>query len=219
MRQRCVVEKLLNADVAIEFHLILTGVKMNSIEKSATKKTSAKKLNDYEYVEQLVRVYFEGDVLERSDALGEIVVSFKPLIVNLMMRYFSRYDEDIYQDAVVFLIERVNKYDYRRFHKFAGYVHWYMDIFFKRQLRAFASRPAVDYDEERISYIPSSDYYSFELMSVLDCLPYKMKCIIKYHVIYGENLKIVARDLKISYPYAKKLKYRAIMILKKQLFI
>ena len=48
----------------------------------------------YEDVENLVVIFFEGDEYEKSQALEEIISSFKPLIVKLMMKYFHRYDED-----------------------------------------------------------------------------------------------------------------------------
>jgi len=85
----------------------------------------------YEDVENLVVIFFEGDEYEKSQALEEIISSFKPLIVKLIMKYFHRYDEDFMQDGIVELIQRTLSYEYKKYHKFSGYIKAYMEYYLK----------------------------------------------------------------------------------------
>lgn len=174
-------------------------------------------MNNYERIEELVVIFFEGDECEKSDALEQIIEAFRPLIVKLCFRYFNRFDEDIYQEAVVWLIERTLDYDYKSYNKFAGYVKYYLDIFFKRQINKNKYVAYAEYDESLADNACFEDSYDFELQSILQYLPYKMYYIVKQHVINGKSLKEVAKSLDISYPYAKKLKKEALCKLKAEL--
>ena len=171
----------------------------------------------YEDVENLVVIFFEGDEYEKTQALEEIISSFKPLIVKLMMKYFHRYDEDFMQDGIVELIQRTLSYEYKKYHKFSGYIKAYMEYYFRRLYFKQNFEQNISCDELYDSDISQNDIYDYEITSMVDNLEEKQCYIIRENVLKNKKLKKVARDMNISYIYAKKIKKRAIENLKKSM--
>ena len=171
----------------------------------------------YEDVENLVVIFFEGDEYEKTQALEEIISSFKPLIVKLMMKYFHRYDEDFMQDGIVELIQRTLSYEYKKYHKFSGYIKAYMEYYFRRLYFKQNFEQNISCDELYDSDISQNDIYDYEITSMVDNLEEKQSYIIRENVLKNKKLKKVARDMNISYIYAKKIKKRAIENLKKSM--
>ena len=171
----------------------------------------------YEDVENLVVIFFEGDEYEKSQALEEIISSFKPLIVKLMMKYFHRYDEDFMQDGIVELIQRTLSYEYKKYHKFSGYIKAYMEYYFRRLYFKQNFEQNISCDELYDTDISQNDLYDYEITSMVENLEEKQCYIIRENVLKNKKLKKVARDMNISYIYAKKIKKRAIKNLKKSM--
>ena len=171
----------------------------------------------YEDVENLVVIFFEGDEYEKSQALEEIISSFKPLIVKLMMKYFHRYDEDFMQDGIVELIQRTLSYEYKKYHKFSGYIKAYMEYYFRRLYFKQNFEQNISCDELYDTDISQNDLYDYEITSMVENLEEKQSYIIRENVLKNKKLKKVARDMNISYIYAKKIKKRAIKNLKKSM--
>ena len=159
-------------------------------------------MKTYEDVENLVKIFFESDEFEKNIALEEIIDSFKPLIVKLMMKYFKRYDEDLMQDGIVELIQRTIDYDYKHYNKFSAYIKNFMELYFRR----------VYFND-----ISQNDVYDIEIQSIVENLEEKQSYIIKRNVLENKKLKLVAKELNISYVYAKKIKQQAIKIIKNQI--
>ena len=171
----------------------------------------------YEDVENLVVIFFEGDEYEKTQALEEIISSFKPLIVKLMMKYFDRYDEDFMQDGIVELIQRTLSYEYKKYHKFSGYIKAYMEYYFRRLYFKQNFEQNISCDELYDSDISQNDIYDYEITSMVENLEEKQCYIIRENVLKNKKLKKVAKDMNISYIYAKKIKKRAIENLKKSM--
>lgn len=169
----------------------------------------------YEDVENLIVLFFEGDEYEKQMALEEIISSFKPLIVKLMMKYFGRYDEDLMQDGIVELIQRTVDYDYKNYNKFCAYIKRFMIIFFRRLYFNQKQEFDVTNDEIFENDLSQNDNYDFEIDSVVATLDERQSHIIRANVLENKKLKLVADDMKISYIYAKKIKKSAIEELRK----
>lgn len=171
----------------------------------------------YEDLEELVVIFFESDEFEKNCALEEIIERFKPLIVKLIMKYYGRYDEDIYQDAVVELINRTLNYDYKHYNKFAAYIKKFLEFHMKRQFIKYINEEnktnANMYEDEAFEM----DSYDIEIESMLEALDVKQSYIIKKNVLENKKLKSIAKNMNISYVYAKKIKKEALNILKTNL--
>lgn len=174
-------------------------------------------MKTYEDVENLVKIFFESDEFEKNMALEEIIESFKPLIVKLMMKYFKRYDEDLMQDGIVELIQRTVDYDYEHFNKFSAYIKNFMELYFRRIYFSSISKINVTNDELYENDLSQNDVYDIEISSIMENLEEKQSYIIKKNVLENKKLKSVAQELNISYIYAKKIKQQAIQIIKSQL--
>lgn len=173
--------------------------------------------NDYEYVENLVNIFFTGDECEKSDALESIIECFKPLIVKLMMKYFKIFDEDLLQGAIVELIERTLDYDYKNYNRFSAYIKTFIDLYFKRIYYKNIQKNDLPYEDIYMLNISQNDIYDIELESLVNGLEGKEKYIIKKNILENQKLNIVAEDMNISYVYAKKLKKSALKRLKSTL--
>lgn len=172
--------------------------------------------SNYEYLENLVNIFFEGDEYEKSDALESIIDCFKPLIVKLMLKYFKNFDEDLMQGAIVELIERTISYDYKNYNRFGAYIKTFMKIHFKKIFYGSIKKNELSYDDN-INDLSNTDTYDIEMQSLIDTLDYKQKYIIKKNIIENQKLKLIAKEMNISYIYAKKLKQSALKTLKSNL--
>lgn len=173
--------------------------------------------NEYSYVENLVKTFFEGDEYAKDEALFEIIECFKPLIVKLMFRYFSVYDEDIMQSAIVELIERTVSYDYLHYNRFAGYIKRFMELYFKRMYFNNINSCEIICDDMYMSEMSCNDVYSVEVDSMMSMLSDSQRYIIKNNVLENKKLQEVAIDMKISYIYAKKIKKSALDVMRKNI--
>ena len=151
------------------------------------------RFNTYEDVENLIVIFFEGDEYEKTQALEEIITSFKPLI------------------------QRTLSYDYKKYHKFSGYIKVYMEYYFRRLYFKQNFEQNLSNDELYDTDISQNDIYDYEITSMVDNLEEKQCYIIKENVLKNKKLKKVARDMNISYIYAKKIKKLAIENLKKSM--
>lgn len=174
-------------------------------------------MKTYEDVENLVKIFFESDEFEKNIALEEIIDSFKPLIVKLMMKYFKRYDEDLMQDGIVELIQRTIDYDYKHYNKFSAYIKNFMELYFRRVYFKNIYQNNLTNDELYENDISQNDVYDIEIQSIVENLEEKQSYIIKRNVLENKKLKLVAKELNISYVYAKKIKQQAIKIIKNQI--
>lgn len=174
-------------------------------------------MKSYEDVENLVVMFFEGDEYEKDVALEEIIESFKPLIVKLMMKYFHRYDEDLMQDGIVELISRTMKYDYKNYNRFSAYLKKFLELYFRRVFYNSIGEAKVTNDVLYENDLSQNDVYDVEITSVLENLDERQAYIIKRNILENEKLNVVAKDMKISYVYAKKIKKQAINTIKNSL--
>ena len=159
------------------------------------------RFNTYEDVENLIVIFFEGDEYEKTQALEEIITSFK----------------DFMQDGIVELIQRTLSYDYKKYHKFSGYIKVYMEYYFRRLYFKQNFEQNLSNDELYDTDISQNDIYDYEITSMVDNLEEKQSYIIRENVLENKKLKKVARDMNISYIYAKKIKKLAIENLKKSM--
>ena len=90
--------------------------------------------------------------------------------------------------------------------------YYFRRLYFKQNFEQNLSNDEL-YDTD----ISQNDIYDYEITSMVDNLEEKQSYIIRENVLENKKLKKVARDMNISYIYAKKIKKLAIENLKKSM--
>ena len=171
----------------------------------------------YLMVENLVVKAKLGD----NDAMAELIENLEPLIITSCRRYFGYIDEDLMQQGRLRCIILVRSFDLLREIRFLGYMKTLLGCYFwdlkKEHIKLVENEMPMTNDSE--DYINGRSfldlaYADVEIYDLLLVLTKKERYIILKNVVGQEMLANVARDMGISYSYAKDLKNRALLKLR-----
>ncbi len=168
--------------------------------------------NTYEEVEQALTGYKEAvDENEKEEYLRRLIEYITPLIKKKIRHYFGYIDDDLLQTGYVRSIELIDNYDTNRNVLFMGYMKRMLGCYFFDEKRKQGKKAeSVEYNEEYMEPETELGYFDIELKDLLKGLPKKERYIVQRHIIERGLLKSVAKELDISYVYAKELKRNAI---------
>ena len=93
------------------------------------------------------------------------------------------------QDGIVELIQRTLSYEYKKYHKFSGYIKAYMEYYFRRLYFKQNFEQNISCDELYDSDISQNDIYDYEITSMVDNLEEKQCYIIRENVLKNKKLK------------------------------
>lgn len=173
-------------------------------------------MNNYETIDNLVKEFkYSPDETGRKSAMQKIIEMFRPLVIAAIKRAYDEVSSDLLQDGYLRIIELTEAFDEKRGIKFPGYLKVNLMYFFRN--KKSKKRVTLIYVQPELLRGKSvQDEASFELMSLKKVLKPKENYIIKRSVIDGDSLKMVSKELNISYSYAKRLKASAAKKLRKE---
>lgn len=161
-----------------------------------------------------------------NDAMADLIERLEPLIATSCRHYFGYVDEDLMQQGRLRCIILVRSFDLLRGIRFLGYMKTMVGCYFwdlkKDHIKLAENEMPMTQDSE--DYIKSRSfldlaYADVEIYDLLLILTKKERYIILKNVIGQEMLAKVARDMGISYSYAKDLKNAALSKLRKTLVV
>lgn len=193
------------------------SIQNSQLEKQMTDRCKNRarnfKNNSYDEIERLLHHAKNGD----SDAEGELIQMFEPLLLKRCQYYFGRSDEDLLQMGRIKILELIRQFDSSKYEvKFAGYLSKFLGYFFwdikksetKKQDKEILSKYDKDLSEEA-SY-DDKGFEKVEIADLLDSLDEKQRYIITNHVMMGVTASKIEKKLHLTNEQVKYLKKKAL---------
>ncbi|OPJ55302.1 sigma-70 family RNA polymerase sigma factor [Alkalithermobacter paradoxus] len=161
----------------------------------------------YEEINNLVKLSNKGC----KTSLESLITTLKPLIISKCKHYFGYVNEDLYSDGILRSIELIKNFDFEKNTKFLGYMEYMLSCFYwdkKRKLLKESENEMLIDDSIEHSY--EEDYSFIDIEECLSMLNDKERYIITQHILNGDTLVNISKNLNISYKYTKSLKSKAI---------
>lgn len=171
------------------------------------------KNNSYDEIDRLLHRAKNGD----SNAEGELIKKFEPLIIKRCRYYFGKVDEDLLQMGRIKLLELIRQFDSsKREVKFSGYISKFLDYFFwdiKKSEMKKLDKEIIPTSDKELPLEASYEDRGFEKVEVadlLDKLDEKQRYVITNHVMMGATISNVGKRLNLTNEQVKYLKNKAL---------
>lgn len=175
----------------------------------------------YEQIKKALEGYKSsaGDPIQRQ-YLSDLLIYLSPLIKKKARYYFGRVSEDCWEDLIqdgyLRSIELIEAFDLQRGTRFLGYMQRMLGCFFFDKKKAAAKmKNQCSFQEEYMDVQEDQNFSVVELRDLFQMLSTKETHIVCAHILQGRKLIQVAKELHISYVYAKELKRNALHKLRK----